>query len=111
MHPGYGFLSEDADLADSVQSAGLFFVRPQGDSIRLMGDKVAARTQTAAMIAGALGVELRDLFTTAARTDQEERRHRLGRVILELVDASDDEALEAISEVVASMAKLRRGSR
>lgn len=70
----------------------------------------STRIQTAAAIATALGIELRDLFTTGARTDQERRREDLSRVILKLVGEGDDEALEAISEVVNSILKLRRGS-
>lgn len=70
----------------------------------------ATRIKTAAAIAAALGVELRDLFTTGARTDQEKRRQELSRVILKLVEQGDDEALEAISEVVNSILKLRRNS-
>ncbi|MEM9171508.1 MAG: acetyl-CoA carboxylase biotin carboxylase subunit [Pseudomonadota bacterium] len=42
IHPGYGFLSENADFADSVEKSGFTFVGPKADSIRLMGDKVEA---------------------------------------------------------------------
>lgn len=43
IHPGYGFLSENADFVDAVEDAGLVFIGPSGDSIRLMGDKASAR--------------------------------------------------------------------
>ncbi|MCA9563358.1 MAG: acetyl-CoA carboxylase biotin carboxylase subunit [Myxococcales bacterium] len=43
IHPGYGFLSQSADFADAVKAAGLIFVGPSGDAMRLMGDKTAAR--------------------------------------------------------------------
>ena len=44
VHPGYGFLSENADFADACSAAGLTFIGPKGDVMRLMGDKAAARS-------------------------------------------------------------------
>ncbi len=74
IHPGYGFLSENADFAERVEQSGFVFIGPRSDSIRLMGDKVSAKQ---AMIKagvpcvpgsdGALPDDPKDIVQTARR--------------------------------------------
>jgi acetyl-CoA carboxylase biotin carboxylase subunit len=43
IHPGYGFLSENADFAERIESSGFIFIGPKAETIRLMGDKISAK--------------------------------------------------------------------
>ncbi|MEA2788106.1 MAG: acetyl-CoA carboxylase, biotin carboxylase subunit [Acetobacteraceae bacterium] len=66
IHPGYGFLSENAGFAEMVDAHGLTFIGPSADHIAMMGDKIAAKTAMAAvgipLVPGSDG-ELPDLET------------------------------------------------
>ena len=49
IHPGYGFLSENADFAEMVEAHGLTFIGPSAAHIRMMGDKIAAKVAMASL--------------------------------------------------------------
>ncbi len=72
IHPGYGFLSENADFAERVEKSGFVFIGPRPDSIRLMGDKVSAKqamidagVPTVPGSAGALPEDAREIVRIA----------------------------------------------
>ena len=78
IHPGYGFLSENADFAEACARAGIVFVGPPAEAIRLMGSKTAAKAAVeragVPTVPGYTG-EARDLQDDAARGGA----HRLSR--------------------------------
>ena len=71
IHPGYGFLSESASFAAAVESAGLIFIGPSADSIRLMGDKAESKIRMkqagVPTVPGAEGIESQEEFKRAAK--------------------------------------------
>jgi acetyl-CoA carboxylase biotin carboxylase subunit len=71
IHPGYGFLSENAAFAEAVEAAGLTFIGPPARAIRAMGDKAEAKARMAAVgvptIPGAQGLESVAEFEQAAQ--------------------------------------------
>ncbi|HUZ62183.1 MAG TPA: acetyl-CoA carboxylase biotin carboxylase subunit [Acetobacteraceae bacterium] len=73
IHPGYGFLSENADFAEMVEAHGIAFIGPAPAHIRMMGDKIAAKTAMAGLgvplVPGSAG-ELPDLATARAVAGQ-----------------------------------------
>jgi acetyl-CoA carboxylase biotin carboxylase subunit len=75
IHPGYGFLSENADFAERVEKSGFCFIGPRPESIRLMGDKVSAKQSMVAAgvptVPGSNGVlpdEAREIVKVARAT-------------------------------------------
>ncbi len=66
VHPGYGFLSENADFAEALQKAGIRFVGPTVDALKRLGDKVAARA-----IAKSVGVPVLEGSQHAVRSLEE----------------------------------------
>ncbi|HEX3350802.1 MAG TPA: acetyl-CoA carboxylase biotin carboxylase subunit, partial [Acetobacteraceae bacterium] len=73
IHPGYGFLAENAGFADMVEAHGLTFIGPSAAHIRIMGDKITAKTTMAALgvplVAGSDGAvaDLADAAAVGAR--------------------------------------------
>ncbi|WP_092403145.1 MULTISPECIES: acetyl-CoA carboxylase biotin carboxylase subunit [Candidatus Ichthyocystis] len=76
IHPGYGFLSENADFAEKVEKSGFVFIGPSSDVIRLMGDKVSARKAMTA--AGITCVPGSDNVLSDDRTEVESISRQIG---------------------------------
>jgi len=75
IHPGYGFLSENADFAERVENSGFTFIGPRAETIRLMGDKVSAKeSMIAANVPCVPGSE-------GALDDDQERTIKMAREI------------------------------
>jgi len=107
VHPGYGFLSENADFAELVRASGLAFVGPPASAIRAMGDKIAARA-----LAAAHGVRTADAVLEAGdRTAFVDRARALGApLIVKAAAGGGGKAMQivrAIDELPGAIARCR----
>ena len=76
IHPGYGFLTENADFAEMVEAHGMTFIGPSPAHIRMMGDKIAAKAAMAS-----LGVPLVPGRRAPCSTCDARRESRAGSAI------------------------------
>ena len=74
IHPGYGFLSENANFADACDAAGITFIGPPGSAMQAMGDKVSARKLMeeagVPVVPGANDIDINDLETARREADR-----------------------------------------
>jgi len=113
IHPGYGFLSENADFAEKVIAAGIIWIGPPPESIRLLGDKVSAR-HLAREVDAPLAPGTLDPVTTAEEIVAFAREHglpvaikaahggggrglKVARTIDEIPDAFESATREAVA--------------
>ena len=112
VHPGYGFLSENADFAEACERAGIVFVGPDSRSIRLMGDKRGAKDSVAA-----LGVPVVPGFHGAGADDEqlENESAAIGfPVIVKPSAGGGGKGMRVVrdrAEVAVSLASARREAR
>ncbi len=116
IHPGYGFLSENADFAQACEDAGIRFIGPRPDAIRAIGDKISARrVAEGAGVAVVPGLTLERTDDPAARQFFEQHAplivkaaHGGGGRGMRVVHAAD--GLQAAIEAASSEAKAAFGS-
>ncbi|HET7314230.1 acetyl-CoA carboxylase biotin carboxylase subunit [Salinisphaera sp.] len=97
IHPGYGFLSENADFAESVEQSGFTFIGPRAETIRLMGDKTSAIQEM--MAAGVPCVPGSGKPLTADDIENREIAERIGYpVIIKAVGGGGGRGMHVVYE-------------
>ncbi|KEZ77390.1 acetyl-CoA carboxylase biotin carboxylase subunit [Salinisphaera hydrothermalis] len=97
IHPGYGFLSENADFAESVEQSGFTFIGPKAETIRLMGDKTSAIQEM--MAAGVPCVPGSGKPLTADDVENREIADRIGYpVIIKAVGGGGGRGMHVVYE-------------
>lgn len=97
IHPGYGFLSENADFAESVEQSGFTFIGPRAETIRLMGDKTSAIQEM--MAAGVPCVPGSGKPLTADDVENREIADRIGYpVIIKAVGGGGGRGMHVVYE-------------